>query len=128
MKLYPPFEISPRLLPALRIADANSTAWLSYDDETSAFVLDLPDGVSEWIPISPPSPMNLPAQFAAILGFLGACAESRRYAAGHGRDPMDGDNSDLFPSHVGEWAESMSDEIGMLQFEIEESETPLIEN
>ena len=45
----------------------------------------------------------------SLLSFLFACAESRglRYSAGHG------ENADLFPETVGEWAYTYSDEIGM---------------
>ena len=126
MKLHPPFCISARLCPAIKIADRDTTAWLSYVD--GQFVIDLPDGTEHKIEhFSPGAASDLPSQFAAILGFLGACAESRKYATRNGKDAMDGENSDLFPANVGEWAEQMSDEIGMLECEIEESEADLIE-
>lgn len=125
LKLNSPFEIGPRLAPALRIADAHSTAWLSYD---KGFVIDLPDGSEHIVTdFRPGACSNLQSQFAAILGFLAACAESRKYARSRGKDEMEGENSDLFPSNVGKWAEQMSDEIAMLKCEIEESETNLIE-
>lgn len=65
--------------------------------------------------------------FSAILSFLGACAESRRLARSRGKDEMDGENSGLFPAHVGEWVESVRDEIAMLEYQLDESETDLIE-
>ena len=42
----------------------------------------------------------------ALFSFLSACAESRQYGGG--------ENSDLFPEHVGAWAESVSDELSLL--------------
>lgn len=47
----------------------------------------------------------------SLLSFLGACAESR--AAGGG------ENSDLFPDAVGEWAEQNSDEIAIAASDLE---------
>ena len=41
--------------------------------------------------------------------FLGACAESRQYP--------NGENADLFPEHVGQWAEENSDEISILSID-----------
>ena len=50
----------------------------------------------------------------SLLSFLSACAESRglRYSSGHG------ENADLFPESVGEWAYMNSDEIAMAREEI----------
>lgn len=50
---------------------------------------------------------------SALLSFLEACAESRTYGDGTG------ENSDLFPAHVGEWAEQYSDEINLARYEID---------
>jgi hypothetical protein len=56
-------------------------------------------------------PMNggidVESAMCALLSFLGACAESRSYGDGTG------ENSTLFPAHVGEWAEQYSDEINL---------------
>lgn len=51
------------------------------------------------------------AMLATLLNFLGACAESF----------PDGENADLFPREVGEWARGMSDELAMLRLEIEDA-------
>ncbi len=131
MKLHSPFIISARLAPALQVGDA----WLSYVD--GQFVIDLPDGTEHTVTgLRPPqgrvkgrndTPCRLLVdQFGALLSFLGACAESRAYAVRAGKDAMDGDNSNLFPANVGEWAESVSDELAMLANDIEESECELI--
>jgi len=127
MTIKHPFIITPRLAPGLCIQDAHSCAWLSFDD--GEFVLDLPDG-SKHVITDFRAPAcgghTLQESFTAILSFLGACAESRQYATRKGKGPMSGENSDLFPAHVGKWAESMSDELGMLVCEIEENDDDLI--
>lgn len=125
MKLYHPFKISARLVPALQIGNA----WISYDQ--GEFVIDLPDGSEHVVKdFHPPASgwYNLQSQFAALLGFLGACAESRNYAERNGKNPMDGEHSDLFPDNVGTWAQENSDEIDMLSVELEESTENLIED
>lgn len=125
MKLKPPFIISARLAPALKIGDAT----LSFDN--GRFVFDFADG-SEHVVTDFNFPQGriqgktderfLQDGFSAILSFLGACAESRKYAVRRGKDSMDGENSSLFPDHVGQWAEQWSDEIAMLDCEITEAE------
>ncbi len=131
MKLHSPFKIGPRLAPALCIQQYDSgCAWLSYD---SGFVIDLPDGSEHKITDYRPgfsASRDLALQFGDILSFLGTCAESRSYRERKGlpvTDEDNGDNANLFPADVGAWAQSVSDELAMLQLEIEESETDLIE-
>jgi hypothetical protein len=126
MTIHKPFEIGPRLAPALRIQDSNGCAWLSYDN--GRFIIDLPDSSEHIIGnFSPAHRSNLQNQFAAILGFLSACAESRSYAERQGKPAMDGENSDLFSEEVGIWAQQMSDELSILELEIDESEIELFE-
>lgn len=58
--------------------------------------------------------VDVPDAARSLFSFLSACAESRAYRdRGHGP----GENVDLFPEHVGEWAESVSDELGMLSID-----------
>lgn len=123
MKLLSPFIISARLAPALTVGGAT----LSFDN--GRFVLDMPDG-SEHVISSFSFPQGrihgdtnesvLQDGFASILSFLSACAESRSYAERRGKEPMEGENSDLFPDNVGQWAQEFSDEISMLELEITE--------
>lgn len=121
MKLTSPFQISARLAPAVQIGGA----WLSFD--SGRFVLDLPDGSEHVVKdfnfprcrtAGATDESTLQDGFGAMLSFLGACAESRAYASRTGRA---GENADLFPDNVGQWAESASDEIAMLGCEIEET-------
>lgn len=127
MKLHHPFIITSRLAPGLSVGGA------SISFERGQFVIDLPDGAEHVVTdfrfpqgrIAGDTDGDVLADgFAAILSFLSACAESRQYATRTGRP---GENADLFPENVGEWAESCSDELGMLSCEIEESEESLIE-
>lgn len=123
MKLQSPFQISARLAPALKIADA----WLSFAE--GRFVFDFADGSEHVV-----TGFNFPQcrfrgttderflqdGFSAILSFLGACAESRSYAERRGKDASEGENSGLFPEVVGAWAQMHSDKIAMLDYEITE--------
>lgn len=52
-----------------------------------------------------------------LFSFLSACAESRQYRD-RGWGP--GENADLFPEHVGQWAERNDDEISLLSMDPEE--------
>jgi hypothetical protein len=54
----------------------------------------------------------------SLLAFLSAAAESCRYRMATGRE---GENEDLFPPNVVEFAYQHDDEISLLQCEIEES-------
>lgn len=123
MKLQSPFFISSHLAPAVKVADAT----LSFVD--GKFILEAPEFTHDVQGFRFPQGRIagdtdadiLQKGFAAILSFLSACAESRAYATRQGKDPMEGENSDLFPANVGEWAEQNSDEIAMLSYEIEET-------
>lgn len=131
MTLQSPFFISSRLAPALKVADAT----LSFD--RGNFVIDFVDGTEHEI-----TDFRFPAcrikgdtnesvlqdGFASILAFLSACAESRNYAERRGKDASEGENSDLFPEFVGQWAQENSDEIDMIQLEIEETKNLITAN
>ena len=53
----------------------------------------------------------------ALMALLQKFAEAHR----PGSERYDGDNSDLFPVELGEWAYLNSDEISMAQIEVEEN-------
>lgn len=118
MILHPPFAISARLLPSLKIGEA----WLSWDD--GEFVLDTPDFEYVIDDFHPGCGGGIPDYFEAILGFMEAAAESRQYRERNGRP---GENEDLFPPHVVDWIVDNLDEIACLEYAIQASEKELIE-
>jgi hypothetical protein len=63
---------------------------------------------------------NLKKGMGNLLGFLSAAGESFNYAERKGLDGMEGENSDLFPREITEWAANNSDELTMACLEIEE--------
>lgn len=87
----------------------------------AAEILTLAASPSRAAAISDPSKLNV-----SLLSFLGASAESYRYKMDWDKLTPDS-NASLFPRPVVEWAYQNSDEISILLCEIEESETPLIE-
>ncbi len=130
MILNPPFQISPRLLPALCIRSNHdqACAWISIEEWALTtdgrvryrYYIDLPDGTEH----SGVGGGTLQEGMASLLSFLRACAESWRYKA---RDGGKGENADLFPPAIAEWASQHIDELGLLQCELEQSEETLIE-
>lgn len=113
MILHEPFIISARLLPALRIGDGTlslSGVGLGVEGRLNpCFILDTPD--FEYVDDRMQTGVGgsgTVSMFVNFLGFLGAAAESYRYEL-WSRSP--GENSDLFPRHVLEWAYVNDDEI-----------------
>lgn len=121
MKLHSPFEISPRLLPGLRVGKA----WIQLTYSKRAgnegrtryqWTIDLPDG-SEHSGDDLQSGCgggSLQGGFESLLSFLSAAAESFRYRGGNG------ENADLFPAPVVQWAADNSDEISLLSLDVSE--------
>lgn len=115
MILHEPFKIGPRLLPALRVGDA----WISYDEPR--FFIDIPDSCEYVISdFRPPrcGDRKVEEAFSAILSFMLAAGESRRYREMTGRT---GENEDLFSSHIVDWITDNMDELSMLAWDIENS-------
>lgn len=65
---------------------------------------------------------NLKEGMGNLLGFLSAAGESFNYAERKGLDGMEGENSDLFPREITEWASNNCDELTMAGLDIEEGE------
>jgi hypothetical protein len=114
MKLRPPFIISARLLPALKIGDVT----LSLDDryahgdrDVCTFYFDGPDFAHTDVGLSVLP--GTPAQrcFESMLSFLGAAAEAW--------DRPDSDNRTLFPPAVMQWANENSSEIYQVESDLE---------
>jgi hypothetical protein len=60
----------------------------------------------------------------SLLSFLSACGESVNHATRTGRA---GENADLFPPAIAEWAAQHSDEIAIAALEVEETPDCILE-
>lgn len=137
MVLHPPFIISARLLPALKIGNATlslkQVTWTMHPNterrQQATFILDLPDG-TEYIDSELKSGVGgfarLQDAFASFLCFLDAAAESYIYSDNAYSTDSD-TNMSLFPEHVVTWAADNADEIACLRIDIEETDEILIQ-
>lgn len=124
-----PCIITARLLPGLRIG--NGSVSIEYGGITTdnrrqyMYHIDIPGySYSGGDLSSGVGGGSLQSGLSSLLSFLGAFAESVVQFDGHGDE---GEHVDLFPPKLREWAIQNSDEISMLEAEIGESETPIIE-
>jgi hypothetical protein len=128
IELKEPFFISSRLLPAVKVGDATISIeyagnepdgrvryryFIDFADGTEHVGEDLRSGVRGG---------SLREGMESLLSFLEACSESRR----HGLDEP-GENADLFPDNVGEWACQNDGEIASVRLWIEETEGCCVE-
>ncbi len=124
MKLNKPFEISARLMPAVKVGGA----WISLECGRTnsegrtiykAFI-DLPHGKEYAINDlkSGCQGGSIQEGMEALLSFLGAAAESYAYRM---RTGYAGENEDLFEPEVVRWAYENQDDISSLELELEEN-------
>ena len=131
MKLHAPFIITPRLMPGVQIGNAfislgNGPRNSEGRTEYGCFI-DLPGYSHEVTDLrSGCQGGDITEGMASLLSFLGAAADSYRCAGCDWDRITEDDNATLFPREVVEWAYQNSDEIYMIQMEIEESETAQI--
>lgn len=124
MKLNSPFEISSRLLPALRVADATISIDFAKRDGREGrtryqWYIDTPDFEATGNDLqSGCQGGSLQEGMASLLSFLSACGEALNYSDRTGHES---DNADLFPRNVAEWAQSHYEELSMLAIELEEN-------
>lgn len=127
MELSAPLQITPSLLPGVSISDAHETAWVQIDsprkgERDLVIVVTLPDGTDVRSDRFSPRG-DIREAMAAALSFLGASGESYGYRMREGESEPDPDGNEvLFPAPVPEWAYRFSDEISMMQFELENEE------
>jgi hypothetical protein len=122
MQLTTPIVITPRLMAGARIGDG----WLSIgysdrpgDEGRARFIyhIDTPDFEHTGEDLqSGCGESSLQSGLASLCGFLSACGESYSYDMRHGEP---GENYDLFPPAVAEWAYQRSGELSMLECELE---------
>lgn len=129
LTILPPFCITARLQPGLKIGDD----WISGkiltrrpDGRTVyCFVLDIGKKSYKVKDIlSGCSGGSLQEGFRSLLSFLGAAAEGKSYEERTGRES---ENSKLFDKKIVRWAQQHSDELGSLQCELEENSDLLTE-
>jgi hypothetical protein len=114
MRLTHPFQISARLLPALRIGDRS---WLSWSWADYRFYLDTPGFEYEITDFRAGPGSGTQEVFESILAFMEAAAESREYRI---RTGTEAENEDLFPPHIVDWIMDNKSEIEMLRYDLEE--------
>lgn len=126
MTLHPPLCITPSLLPGVRIGDAHETAWVQIDQPMAGesdlvIVVTLPDGTEVRADRFNPRSSTMEGVIECALSFLGASGESYSGRMRRNHPEIDpNSNEGLFPSPVPEWAYRFSEEISMLQFELQE--------
>lgn len=122
MLLKSPVMITPRLAAGVEVGDA----WVSieYSDRAGSegriryrWFVDFKDGREFSDDDLQGGCVSNSLQYGLenLVGFLCAFAESWKYAG------ADGENADLFPASMAEWAVANSDELAMLQCELEET-------
>lgn len=109
MKPHPPFIITSRLCPGLRLGDATlsltGTDQSSEDRDRASFVLDFADGTTyaeDYLRGGAGGFQGPVGMFESFLSFLLAAVESLEFEQRH--PGMTGQNTDMFPRHVVEWA------------------------
>ena len=121
MTLHPPFIITSRLMPGVKIENATISIefgnltrdgriryhyFIDIEGQPEHEASDLKSGVGGG---------SLQGGMESLLVFLAVAAESYHY------DGMDGENSDLFPEYVNQWADQNSDEISLIACELREA-------
>lgn len=124
MTLHSPIIITPRLLAGLKVGDALISIefaprgrWDEGGRVTYRYYIDLPDG-TEHVAEDLRSGVqggSLQSGLESLLAFLGAAAES------FGSTQPGFDEEKRFPFAVCEWAYRHSNELSLLQLELEEN-------
>jgi hypothetical protein len=131
--LLPPFEISSRLLPAVRVGDAcisieYGAGGLNGHRQPFTYYIDLPDG-TEYSGTDleiPEGRASIQSGMENILCFIVSAAETYDYfLRNKEKKPSE---PFLFPEPVCKWARDHRDEIEFLREELEEHEGLVIES
>ena len=123
--LTSPMEISPSILPSVRITGhPDGPAWVCLDSpkagESGPMVISilLPDGKEVRSDRFRPRG-DIREAMECALSFLGAAGEAYRYRMHTQRpEPDEDSNENLFPAPVPEFAYMVSDELSMLQMDL----------
>ena len=103
MILNPPFMISGRLLPALKINDS----YLSYDQNTTLFYLDTPEMCATIDDFTPGYSMGVQDCFESLLSFMSYAAEVS--------------DDELFEPAVLRWCQQNEEEINWVEYELRDN-------
>lgn len=122
MELKAPLFISARLMPAIKIGDVVISLTIAFkkrDEEGRTIYkcfIDFPDGTKHEIKDlrSGCQGGTILEGFQSLLSFLSSAGESFNHKR------MAGENSDLFPQTITEWASNHIDELALMDFEINE--------
>lgn len=130
MKINHPCIITPRLLPGVQINDAFISieyAGITSDNRDKYKIyLDTPTLEYEADDLaSGVGGGTLQEGLESALGFMHACGESYAWQERHGKDDEDS-NAKLFPKDVAAWCAANSDELSMLECELEETEGAIV--
>lgn len=131
MTLSSPLLITSRLMPGFQVGGATVSLDCDRVDASGRMVyqvfIDLPDGTEHEITDlrSGVGGGSVRDGLSALCSFLSAAAESRAYSRHTGRK---GDNEDLFPAAVVDWADQNSDEITDIGLQVEENPACCIED
>lgn len=126
LELTAPLEISPSLCPSVRIQTPDGPAWVCIDspkpgERDAVIQILLPDG-SEYRSDRFRPRGDIRSAMESALAFLGASGESYASRIRRQETEIDPDGNEvLFPAPIPEWAHQYSDELSMLQLELEES-------
>ena len=121
MKLHSPFIIGSALSPALKIGDSTlhltdvQLAEQGRDQATFLLVTPEFEYVDDQLRSGVGGFQSTVGIFESFLGFMQAACESAEYEM---RTGLQGENTDLFPKHVVEWALEHKDAIDMAICEI----------
>jgi hypothetical protein len=125
MLIHEPCMITSRLLPGIKVGGGFISIEYSKraGDEGRTryqYHIDLPNGEEHTGDDlqSGCQGGSLQEGLASLLSFLSACGESYGYSLRTGRE---GENTDLFPANVAEWAYQNSDELSSLSCDFEET-------
>lgn len=130
MILHHPLIITSRLMPGLEIGGGTISLALPGSRAASGRAhyvvwIDLPGGAEHEVTTlqSGCGGGNIQDGLSSLLSFLDAAVESRRYREWQGGSEIDPDgNEGLFPPAVVDWTSENSDEISILQCELDEGD------
>jgi len=126
MKIYHPCSITSRLLPGIKLS--TGTISIEYSERAGResrtryqYHIDI-DGMPEFTDDDLESGCqggSLNKGLASLLSFMSSAAES--YSFQQRNDVSWNESEEMWPENITEWLDSVSDELSMAAYELEES-------